>query len=287
MSQHPTRANLGRGSKGENMRHKLTTAMAVCLAAGTANAESVKIGFVTTLTTPAAVIGKDMENAVNLAVEHLGGKAGDVDLEVIFGDDGFAPETGKQATDKLVKQDDVDFVAGYIWSHVLLASSKSVLDEGRILISANAGPSQLAGKRCHPNFFNVSWQNDQTPEAMGEVLNQLGIKSIYVMAPNYAAGKDMTFAEALGVKAGNPDRAVVAVVGDGGFMFGVQELATAAQHGINVVSVVFTLLKIRITPSRKISPSFSIAWKPLITRIPPSASAADCGPRPIPVRSGR
>lgn len=157
-----------------------------------AHAETVKIGFVTTLTTPAAVIGKDMENAVNLAMEHLGGKAGDTDLEIIFGDDQFAPEAGKQATDKLVKQDNVDFVAGYIWSHVLLASRKSVLDADKILISANAGPSEMAGKLCDKNFFSVSWQNDQTPMAMGEVLNNQGVKSLYLMAPNYAAGKDMT-----------------------------------------------------------------------------------------------
>jgi len=173
------------------MKTLLTAAVAASLTATGAWAETVKIGFVTTLTTPAAVIGQDMENAVNLAVEHLGGKAGDLDIEVIFADDQFAPEAGKQATDKLVKQDDVDFVAGYIWSHVLLASRKSVLDAGKILISANAGPSQMAGKLCDPSFFSTSWQNDQTPMAMGEVFNRLDVNSLYLMAPNYAAGKDM------------------------------------------------------------------------------------------------
>ncbi len=154
-------------------------------------ADSVKIGFVTTLTTPASVIGEDMRNAVNLAVEHLGGKMAGKEIEVIFEDDGFKPEIGKQKTDKLVKKDDADFVAGFIWSHVLLASSKSVLDSGKFLISSNAGPSQLAGKGCHPNFFSTSWQNDQTPMAMGEVLNEQGIASVYIIAPNYAAGKNM------------------------------------------------------------------------------------------------
>ena len=174
------------------MIKKLVASLALAtMIASPAAAATVKIGFVTTLTTPAAVIGKDMENAVNLALEHLGGKAGDTDLEVIFGDDGFAPDTGKQATDKLVKQDNVDFVAGYIWSHVLLASRKSALDAGKFLISANAGPSQMAGPLCDENFFSTSWQNDQTPMAMGEVLNKQGVKSLYVMAPNYAAGKDM------------------------------------------------------------------------------------------------
>ena len=154
-------------------------------------ADSVKIGFVTTLTTPASVIGEDMRNAVNLAVDHLGGKMAEKEIEVIFEDDGFKPEIGKQKTDKLVKKDDVDFVAGFIWSHVLLASSKSVLDSGKFLISSNAGPSQLAGKGCHRNFFSTSWQNDQTPMAMGEVLNKQGVGSVYIIAPNYAAGKNM------------------------------------------------------------------------------------------------
>lgn len=154
-------------------------------------ADKVKIGFITTLTTGAGVIGRDMKDAVELAVEHIGAKMGSLDVEMIFEDDGFKPEIGKQKADKLVKSDDVDFVAGFIWSHVLLASRKSVLDAGKFLISSNAGPSQLAGKLCHRNFFSTSWQNDQTPMAMGEVLNDKGVKKLYVMAPNYAAGKNM------------------------------------------------------------------------------------------------
>ena len=169
-----------------------TTLIAVAIVTtGMAQAASVKIGFVTTLTTPAGVIGEDMKNSVELALEHIGNKMGNLDVELIMEDDGFKPDIGKQKTDKLVKQDDVDFVAGYIWSHVLLASARSVLDADKFLISANAGPSQMAGKRCNKNFFSTSWQNDQTPMALGEYLNQVGVKSIYVMAPNYAAGKDM------------------------------------------------------------------------------------------------
>ena len=166
-------------------------ACAGLLVSANSHADTVKIGFVTTLTTPAGIIGKDMQDAVNLAVEHLDGQMSGNNVEVIFEDDGFKPEIGKQKTDKLVKQDDVDFIGGFIWSHVLLASRKSALDAGKFLISSNAGPSQLAGKLCHENFFSTSWQNDQTPMAMGEVLNQNNVNSLYVMAPNYAAGKNM------------------------------------------------------------------------------------------------
>ena len=166
-------------------------AVLALLAAPAVAADKVKIGFITTLTTPAGVIGNDMVDAVQLAMEHIDGKMGGLDVELIIEDDGFKPEIGKQKTDKLVKQDDVHFVAGYIWSHVLLASRKPALDAGKFLISSNAGPSQIAGKLCQKNFFSTSWQNDQTPMALGEVLNQKGVKSLYIMAPNYAAGKNM------------------------------------------------------------------------------------------------
>ena len=170
----------------------LLVASAGLMAIGTAAAaEKVKIGFVTTITTPAGVIGRDMVDAVNLAMEDIGGKMAGRGVELIIEDDGFKPAIGKQKTDKLVKQDKVQFVTGFIWSHVLLASQKSALGAGKFLISSNAGPSQMAGKLCHKNFFSTSWQNDQTPMAMGEVLNLNNVKSLYVMAPNYAAGKNM------------------------------------------------------------------------------------------------
>ena len=166
-------------------------AVGLLAAAPVSAADKVKIGFVTTITTGGGVIGKDMVEAVDLALKHIDGTMAGLPVELIVEDDGFKPAIGKQKTDKLVKQDNVDFVAGFIWSHVLLASQKSVLDNGKFLISSNAGPSQLAGPLCHENFFSTSWQNDQTPMAMGEVLNQKGVKSLYVMAPNYAAGKNM------------------------------------------------------------------------------------------------
>jgi len=166
-------------------------ALGLALMASAAYAADIKIGYITTLTTPAAVIGNDVKDAVDLAMEQLGGKMGGKTVEIIFEDDGFKPDIGKQKTDKLVQQDNVPIVAGYLWSNVLLASAKSVFDANKILISSNAGPSQIAGPLCNQNFFSTSWQNDQTPMAMGEVLNQKGVKSLYLMGPNYAAGKDM------------------------------------------------------------------------------------------------
>jgi len=171
----------------------LAAGAAVLLAAGPAAAQqkSIKIGFVSTFSGPVAVIGDDMRNSFELALDHLGRKMGGVPVEVIYEDDGFKPEVGKQKTDKLIESDKVDFIAGYIWSNVLLASLKSAVDSKTFIISANAGPSQIAGELCSPYFFSTSWQNDQTPQAMGHYMNQKGVKSVFLIGPNYAAGKDM------------------------------------------------------------------------------------------------
>jgi branched-chain amino acid transport system substrate-binding protein len=152
----------------------------------------IKIGFISTFSGPQAAIGEDMRRSVELAKEHLGGKMGGKPFEIVYEDDQFKPDVGKQRSEKLVQQDKVAVVTGYIWSNVLLASLKTVTDEGdTILISSNAGPSQIAGELCNKNFFSTSWNNDQTPMAMGEYLQSKGVKSLYLMAGNYAAGKDM------------------------------------------------------------------------------------------------
>jgi branched-chain amino acid transport system substrate-binding protein len=165
--------------------------LALGAGAAMAQSKSVKIGFISTFSGPTAVIGNDMRNSFELALDHLGRKMGGLPVEVIYEDDGQKPEVGRQKSEKLVQSDKVDFVVGYIWSNVLLASLKPVLDSQTFLISSNAGPSQIAGELCSPFFFSTSWQNDQTPQAVGEYMNQKGVKSVYLIGPNYAAGKDM------------------------------------------------------------------------------------------------
>ena len=171
----------------------LVAGTALMLAAGPAMAQqkTIKIGFVSTFSGPTAVIGNDMRNSFELALDHLGRKIGGMPVEVIYEDDQQKPDVGKQKTEKLIESDKVDFISGYIWSNVLLASSKPVVDSKTFLIIANAGPSQVAGELCSPYVFSTSWQNDQTPQAMGLYMNQKGMKSVFLIGPNYAAGKDM------------------------------------------------------------------------------------------------
>src|SRR6266404_8612450 len=169
----------------------LAGATVLALANPAKAADSIKIGFVSTFSGPTAVIGNDMRNSFELALDHMGRKMGGIPVEVIYEDDGQKPDVGKQKTEKLIQSDKVDFITGYIWSNVLLASLKTAVDSETFLISANAGPSQLAGELCSPYVFSTSWQNDQTPQAMGLYMNQKGVKSVFLIGPNYAAGKDM------------------------------------------------------------------------------------------------
>src|SRR3979490_2964084 len=161
------------------MRRAFWLAGATALALGhPANAaDSIKWGFVSTFSGPTAVIGNDMRNSFELALDHMGRKMNGLPVEVIYEDDQQKPDVGKQKTEKLVQSDHVDFIAGYIWSNVLLASLKTAVDSQTFLISANAAPPQLPGELCSPYVFSTSWQHDPTQAAMGLYMNQNGVKS--------------------------------------------------------------------------------------------------------------
>src|SRR3984885_13719851 len=160
-------------------------------------ADAVKIGFVGTFSGPAAAIGNDMRDGFNLGLEHLGRQMAGKPVEVLYDDDTQKPEVGKQKTDKLIESDHVNFLTGYGFSNVLLASLLPAVNAKTFIISANAGPSQIAGEQCSPYFFSTSWQGDQAAQATGEYLNQKAIKTLFLIDPSYAAGKDV----AAGVKA--------------------------------------------------------------------------------------
>ena len=161
------------------------------LAAPVRAAETLKIGFITSLSGPAGIIGKHMKDSVELALDHLGRKVGGLETEVIYGDDQRKPDVGKQLADEMLKKHRVHVVSGVIWSNVMLAVAPTVTGAGTLMVGTNAGPHELAGKMCNELYFTTSWQNDQTPEAMGKFMQDQGLTDVYAMAPNYAAGKDM------------------------------------------------------------------------------------------------
>ncbi len=175
------------------MNKLFTTVAAIALMgiAGQAQAaEKLKIGIVTTLSGPAAVLGQQLRNGFELAVKDNGGKLGGREVELVVQDDELKPDVAVGKAKALVDRDKVDFVVGPIFSNILVAIMKPVTSNGTILISPNAGTSNFAGKDCNPNFFVTSYQNNQVHEVMGKFAQDSGVKKAFIMAPNYPAGKD-------------------------------------------------------------------------------------------------
>lgn len=153
-------------------------------------ADTVKIGLLSTLSGPGAGLGIDIRDGFQLAVKLNGGKLGGLPAEVVVADDQASPDVGRQTADRLVKRDKVDFMTGIVFSNVMLAVGAPTFASKTFYISANAGPSQLAGEQCNPYFFSVSWQNDNLHEAVGKTVADKGYKRVALIAPNYPAGKD-------------------------------------------------------------------------------------------------
>jgi len=160
------------------------------LAAASIAADKVKIGLVSTLSGPSSALGVDIRDAFMLYVKMNGGKLGGLPAEVLISDDQFKPDVARQLFERNVKRDHVDFMTGVVFSNIMLAALPEAIDNKVIYVSPNAAPSPMAGKECNPWFFAVSWPNDAYHEAAGAFANQRDLKSVYLVAPNYQAGKD-------------------------------------------------------------------------------------------------
>ena len=153
-------------------------------------AEPVKIGMVTTLSTKAGYLGEEVRDGFKLAISQENGKLGGVPVELMVEDDGRKPGKAKQIAERFMKRDGVKIMTGIIFSNVAIAVVPKVVQSDVIYISPNAGPSLLAGKGCHKNYFNVAYQNDNLDEVVGKYVTDAGFKNVYLLAPNYPAGKD-------------------------------------------------------------------------------------------------
>ncbi len=174
-----------------------TMAIAAAIGLGTtvtaAHAQDLKLGFIATMNHP---LGQAMVNGWKLGLKSEGWtKDGDmfggVKTSVVYGDDQRKADVGRQVADQMIKSDKVDVVAGMIWSNVLMAVQRPVTRAKRILMATNAGASPMFGKRCSPYFISTSWNNDQPAEATGKLMTTDKVKSVYALAPNYQAGKDL------------------------------------------------------------------------------------------------
>lgn len=175
------------------MRRLLVAAAATALIASPALAQDkeVRVGFINTFSGGAAVFGKHQRDGFELGLDHLNRQLGGLPAKVTYEDDQRKPDVGRQGAQKLLQKDKVHVVAGITWSNVLAAVQRPVIRAKKILISTNAGWSAMAGKNCSAYFFSTSWNNDQTPEAMGELMNAEKLDNVFLLSANYQAGKDM------------------------------------------------------------------------------------------------
>lgn len=176
------------------MTLKMKTAASVAafsmLMGTTALAEDLKIGMIVTLSGPPAALGQQIVDGFQLALDEKNGMLGGQQVELIVEDDELKPDVALLKATSLVEKDEVDFVVGTVFSNMLQAIFKPVVESETFLISPNAGPSTFAGKNCHPHFFVTSYQNNQNAEVSGMVANEQGFENVFVLAPNYQAGRD-------------------------------------------------------------------------------------------------
>src|SRR6056297_3706846 len=170
---------------------KLTTFVAAaCIAAlgGAASADegALKVGMITTLAGGGAGLGIDTRDGFLLAAKLAGGDA----LDIVVEDDQRKPDIAVQLADKMIQSEKVDVLTGIIFSNLAMAVVPAATAQGKFYLSPNAGPSALAGKGCHANYYNVAWQNDNLHEAAGGYANSAGFENSFILAPNYPAGQD-------------------------------------------------------------------------------------------------
>src|SRR3954468_15931501 len=129
--------------RGEVMKQQLkATGLAVLIGIAAVPAlaqEKIKVGVIVTLSGPAAVLGQQARDGFALAVKDLGGKMGGKEVEVVVVDDELKPDVAVTKVKGLLERDKVDFVVGPIFSNVLLAIHKPVVEARTFLISPNAG----------------------------------------------------------------------------------------------------------------------------------------------------
>ncbi|MRU14896.1 ABC transporter substrate-binding protein [Roseovarius sp. A21] len=169
------------------MKTLLAAGCAAMLAtASLADDHKVKVGMITTLSGGGAGLGIDSRDGFLLAAKLAGNDA----LEIVVEDDQRKPDIAVQLADKMIQSEKVDVLTGIVWSNLAMAVVPAATAQGKFYLSTNAAPSMLAGKGCNPNYFSVSYQNDNLHEAAGAYVKNAGYSKPFILAPNYPAGQD-------------------------------------------------------------------------------------------------
>ena len=153
-------------------------------------AGGVKIGLVAVQTGPQAALGSQLRDGFLMGLRHLGGKLGGLTAETVMIDDELKPDVAVAKVRTALERDRCDFIVGVVFSNILQAIIRPVTEANTFLISTNAGPSTYAGRGCNPFFFTTSYNNDQVHSVIGQACEDQGYKRVFVMVPNYQAGRD-------------------------------------------------------------------------------------------------
>lgn len=171
-------------------RRTLLAAAALAWAVPAMAADPVSIGFITTLSGPGGYLGEDARDGFMLAVKQGDGKLGGVPVKVLVEDDGLKPAAAKQIATRFLQTNHVKIFTGTIFTNVALAMVGDILDNDAYWIGTNTSPNEYGGKECAPNYFVSGW--DETLHASAGVLaNEMGVKKLFLLAPNYQAGKQI------------------------------------------------------------------------------------------------
>ncbi len=176
--QHPVRAALTACA---------VTALMAISATNDAQAQT-KVGLLLPKSSVYASLGNEIDDGFMIALEEAG-MAGD--FAIVREDTEVKPPVGVAKARKLVLQDEVDVIVGIVSSGVLAAVRDFVDGAGVPLIVANAGNNHATGKDCSKYIVRVSFSNGQINRPMGPWMAEQGIKKVYTMAPDYAAGRQM------------------------------------------------------------------------------------------------
>lgn len=168
------------------MRHFLAAAGLIAALSLPAAAQTT-VGLLLPASGNYAALGQDIEDGFRMALA----ESGRDDIIVLEEDTEAKPQTGLTKARKLVMQDKADVLVGIVSSGVL-AAVRDFVDQSQVpLIVANAGNSDATGVECSPYITRVSFSNDQLNRPMGTWMAAQGVKSVYTLAPDYAAGAQM------------------------------------------------------------------------------------------------
>jgi branched-chain amino acid transport system substrate-binding protein len=184
------------------MKKMIVGAVAGALALSTSYAlaqdKKIKVGMTLPYVGVYAALGKEIDQGFELALK----EAGMTDrFEIIREDTEASPPVGVAKTRKLVLEDQVDVLVGIVSSGVV-GAVRDFVDSSKVpLIVSNAGNNEVTGKACSPYITRVSFSNAQDARPLGKYMFDKGIKKVYTLAPDYAAGRQFVEAFATEFKA--------------------------------------------------------------------------------------